>query len=144
MDPRVKIVQRNPSSLIPNCRDEVNKEVDHIFLVGLIKQVEFIRWVSNNVVETKKSCKFGVFIDFTNFNNSCQIHPIPNLAPATISILQPNLIGYLSSVPSLFTNGFSFTSQIRYTHHLSPTNGSIATELCSLYQIIQEQHTRNL
>lgn len=59
-----------------------------MLVVNFIKPVMYPQWVSNIVIVPKKNGKIKVYVDFTNLNKACPMHPytlsrIPNLVDAT-------------------------------------------------------------
>ena len=53
--------------------------------VGAIKEVFYLKWLSNTVVVRKKSGKWRVCVDFTDLNKACPKDPFPYASNRSIS-----------------------------------------------------------
>ena len=53
--------------------------------VGAIKEVFYLKWLSNTVVVRKKSGKWRVCVDFTDLNKACPKDPFPHASNRSIS-----------------------------------------------------------
>ena len=45
----------------------IKKEVDKLLEVNFIKEIQYLKWLSNLVIVPKKNDKWRVFMDYTNF-----------------------------------------------------------------------------
>lgn len=59
--------------------EAVKEEVEKLKQDGVIKEVFFLKWLSNIVVVKNKYGKWRVCVDFTNLNRACSKDPFPVL-----------------------------------------------------------------
>uniref|UniRef100_A0A2N9FKP4 Reverse transcriptase domain-containing protein n=1 Tax=Fagus sylvatica TaxID=28930 RepID=A0A2N9FKP4_FAGSY len=69
--PQEKCVEKLEKVLLP----EVYDEVDKLIKAEAIREVLYLKWLSNTVVIKKKSRKWRVCIDFTDLNKACPKDP---------------------------------------------------------------------
>jgi ribonuclease HI len=55
----------------------IQEEVDRLLKAGMIKEVQYPRWLANVVVVQKKNGKWRVCVDFTDLNKACPKDPFP-------------------------------------------------------------------
>lgn len=70
-------------------REKINKEVDRLLSVGLIKLVEYPKWASNMMAFSKTNGNIKAYFNFTGLNKIYLVHPyslphINNLVDTTI------------------------------------------------------------
>ena len=59
--------------------EAVKQEVEKLKDVGAIREVFFLKWLSNTIVVKKKNGKWRVCVDFTDLNRACPKDPFPVL-----------------------------------------------------------------
>ena len=79
-----------PKKQPPQCSskehsDAVKEDVVRLKQVGAIKEVFYLKWLSNTVVVRKKSGKWRVCVDFTDLNKACPKDPFPHASNRSIS-----------------------------------------------------------
>jgi DNA-directed RNA polymerase subunit H (RpoH/RPB5) len=55
----------------------IQEEVDRLLKAGMIREVQYPRWLANVVVVQKKNGKWRVCVDFTDLNKACPKDPFP-------------------------------------------------------------------
>ena len=91
VDPLHQPVRQKKRKFAPERDAIINDEVKSLLGVGLIREVQYPKWLANVAVVTKKNGKWRVCIDFTDLNKSCPKNPFPlphidKLVDATASI----------------------------------------------------------
>ena len=57
--------------------EAVQKEVERLLQVGVIRELHYPTWLSNTMVVKKKNWKWRVCVDFTSLNQACPKDPFP-------------------------------------------------------------------
>uniref|UniRef100_A0A2N9GWL5 Reverse transcriptase domain-containing protein n=1 Tax=Fagus sylvatica TaxID=28930 RepID=A0A2N9GWL5_FAGSY len=73
--PEYKLVIQKRRNLAPESATIVLEEVERLLAVGVIREVQYLIWLSNTVVVKKKNGKWQVCIDFTDLNKTCPKDP---------------------------------------------------------------------
>ncbi len=73
--PEYKLVIQKRRNLAPESATIVLEEVERLLAVGVIREVQYLIWLSNTVVVKKKNGKWQVCIDFTDLNKACPKDP---------------------------------------------------------------------
>ena len=78
--------------------------------VGAIKEVFYLKWLSNTVVVRKKSGKWRVCVDFTDLNKACPKDPFPmpridQLVDATVGHQIPLALDDQEKIAFIMPNG---------------------------------------
>ena len=55
----------------------MNEEVKRLLESGMIREVQYLEWLANSVVISKKNGKMRVYIDFTDLNKACPKDSFP-------------------------------------------------------------------
>ncbi|KAG7579052.1 Reverse transcriptase domain [Arabidopsis thaliana x Arabidopsis arenosa] len=81
VDPSFNPVKQKRRKLEVERAKAVNDEVDKLFKIGSIREVQYPEWVANTVVVKKKNGKDRVCIDFTDLNKACpkDSFPLPHI-----------------------------------------------------------------
>ena len=79
VDPLYPPKKQKPRRLAKQHVEVVKQEVEKLKDVGAIREVFFLKWLSNTIVVKKKNGKWRVCVDFTDLNRACPKDPFPVL-----------------------------------------------------------------
>ena len=77
VNPAVLPKKQPPRHSSKKYSNAVKEEVNKLKQAGAIKEVFYPEWLANTMVVKKKSGKWQVCVDFTNFNKACPKDPFP-------------------------------------------------------------------
>ena len=101
LKPNEKPICQRLYRLNPRYKDHVKDEIDKMLDVGIIEPIEELEWISQMVVQDKKTCEIHICVDLRKLNNACVHNPFPT--PFRDEFLE----GVSSQEIYSFTNGFS-------------------------------------
>jgi len=107
INPHVRPIAQQRRKFNDEKRQAIREEVGKLVDAGHIREIQYLKWLSNVVMVKKSNGKWRMCVDFTDLNSAClkDCYPLPN-----ISILVDNASGHrLLS----FIDAFSGYNQIR-------------------------------
>ena len=77
IDPKFRPVKQQPRRFPSELLDDVIAEVENLITAGLIKEVQYPRWLANIVPVMKKNGQVRVCVDFRDLNCACPKDDFP-------------------------------------------------------------------
>ena len=77
VNPSITLKRQPPRRLSKEHIEAVKSEVTKLKQAGAIKKVFYPQWLANTVVVKKKTRKWRMCVDFTDFNRACPKDPFP-------------------------------------------------------------------
>ena len=71
VNPSFKLVKQKRRSFAPERKKAINEEVDKLLQAGVIREVEYPKWLANVVLFKKAKGKWRLYIDFTDVYRAC-------------------------------------------------------------------------
>ena len=80
-------------------REFIKQEVDKLFAVGYIREIQYPKWLANVVVVPKKNGKWHVCVDYSNLNNACpkDTFPLPRIDQIVNATAGHELLSFLNA-----------------------------------------------
>ena len=77
VDKNFRPIHQKRRKFAPERNVIVQEEVDKLLKAGMIREVNFPKWLANVVVVQKKNGKWRVCVDYTDLNKACPKDPFP-------------------------------------------------------------------
>ena len=77
VSPSFKPVKQKRRSFTPERKKAINEEVGKLLQAGVIREVEYPKWLANVVLVKKANSKWRLCIDFTDVNRACPKDSFP-------------------------------------------------------------------
>ena len=102
VSPSFKPVKQKRRSFALKRQKAINEEVDKLFQVGAIREVEYPEWLANVILVKKANGKWRLCIDFTDINRACpkDSFPLPRIDLIVDATIGHELLNFMDAFSS--------------------------------------------